>query len=46
MLLMGNDSALNNDDKLGQSYDGLIRIFGLKKDVISKQSRGQAAPIV
>ena len=28
MLLMGNDSALNNDDKLGSaSYDGLIRIF-------------------
>ena len=32
MLLMGNDSALNNDDKLeSASYDGLIRILGQKK---------------
>ena len=42
MLLMGNDSALNNDDKLeSASYDGLIRGFlALKKDVDIKTIKG------
>ena len=48
MLLMGNDSALNNDDKLeSASYDGLIRDFLALKDVDIKTIKGQAkAPIV
>jgi hypothetical protein len=39
---MGNDSALNNDEKLeSASYDGLIRDFlALKKDVDIKTIKG------